>query len=341
VGVAQREAEGGWIVAEGEAGARLDKFLAAADRLGSRGRAAAAIERGKVLLNGADTGLADAARTLSPGDVVRVWMDRPGSGKAPPSSATRRRHQPQTAGGDDLRVVFEDAALIVVDKPAGLLAVPLDDGGGPDSMFDRLVRRWRSHGKRRPLIVHRIDRDTSGLVVFARDAQTLAALQAQFRHREPERIYLAVVHGRPEPATGVWRDYLRHDARACLEVRADPRDPDAHEAVCRYRVVEAFAAASLLEVRLETGRRNQIRAQAGLRGHALVGEERYLFDLDRSRAIAFPRQALHAHRLTIRHPSDNRLLALDAPLADDLRALISRLRSRRAPLETGALRRDD
>ena len=225
-----------------------------------------------------------------------------------------------------LRILFEDRLLVAVDKPAGLLTVPLDAGGGPDSVLDWLTARWRSHGKRRPLVVHRIDRDTSGLVVFAKDARTLAALQGQFRRREPERVYLAIVYGRPEPAFGVWRDYLRHDARACLEVRADSRDPDAHEAVCRYRVVESFGAASLIEVRLETGRRNQIRAQAGLRGYPLVGEQRYLGDRDPARAIPFTRQALHAHRLTLRHPGDDRALALESPLADDMRQLAERLR---------------
>jgi 23S rRNA pseudouridine1911/1915/1917 synthase len=236
-----------------------------------------------------------------------------------------------TRRDDDLQIVYEDRALVAVDKPAGLLTVPLDGGGGPDSVFARLATRWRSHGKRRPLVVHRIDRDTSGIVVFAKDARTLAALQAQFRRREPERVYLAIVHGRPDPASGIWRDHLRHDARACLEVRADARDPDAHEAICRYRLVEELGAASLIEVRLETGRRNQIRAQAGLRGHSLVGEERYLADRGPARAIPFPRQALHAHRLTIRHPDNDRPLVLESPLADDLRALVARLRAGRRP----------
>ncbi len=320
-----------WTVADEEAGARLDKFLAAAHRLGSRGKAAAALERGKVRLNSVDAGIAEAARLLVRGDVVRLWMDRPGSGKSRPPVARAPQPRPAALKSDELHIVFEDRVIVAVDKPAGLLTVPLDGGGGPDSVLDRLAIRWRSHGKRRPLVVHRIDRDTSGLVVFAKDAATLAALQAQFRRRDPERVYLALVHGEPEPASGVWRDHLRHDARACLEVRADARDPDAHEAICRYRLVEAFGVASLLEVRLETGRRNQIRAQAGLHGHPLVGEERYLVDRDPSRTIPFARQALHAHRLTIRHPADDRPLVLESPLADDLRALIGRLRTGRPP----------
>jgi 23S rRNA pseudouridine1911/1915/1917 synthase len=180
-------ADSQWTVGDDEAGVRLDKFLAAAGRMGSRSRAASAIERGKILVNGADTQAPDAARRLVAGDVVRVWTDRPGS-------ATRRL-TPTQAG--DLRIVYEDRQLVVVDKPAGMLAVPLDERGGPPSVYDRLEARYRSHGKRRPVVVHRIDRDTSGLVLFARDALTGRALQAQFRRREPERVYLAIVHGVP------------------------------------------------------------------------------------------------------------------------------------------------
>jgi 23S rRNA pseudouridine1911/1915/1917 synthase len=304
-----------WTVDEQEAGMRLDKFLAGAGRLGSRSRAAAAIERGKVLVNGADTETIDAARRLASGDVVRVWADRPGS-------ATRRL-TPTLAG--DLRIVHEDRRLVVVDKPAGTLAVPLDEGGGPPSVYDLLVDRYRSHGKQRPVVVHRIDRDTSGLVLFARDADAGRALQDQFRRREPERVYLAVVHGAPDPPEGVWRDRLVLDEAACLQRAADPRDARGEDAISRYRVVEALAGAALLEVRLETGKRNQIRFQAGIRGHVLVGEERYVFDLDPRRAIAFPRQALHAHRLVFRHPDDGRRVALESPPPPDLRELLERL----------------
>jgi 23S rRNA-/tRNA-specific pseudouridylate synthase len=106
-----------WTTGPADAGARLDKFLAAPGRLGSRGRALAALERGKVFLNGTEAGVADAAHRLEAGQIVRLWMDRPGSAKA-------RREGAQPAG--DLEIVFEDAALLVVNKPAGLLTVPLE-----------------------------------------------------------------------------------------------------------------------------------------------------------------------------------------------------------------------
>src|SRR5215204_6669012 len=153
-------AEPEWVVTEDEAGGRLDKYLAGASRLGSRARALAALERGKVFLNDREAGPADAARRLVAGDRVRVWMDRPGSAKARPAG-------PRTSG--ELAIVHEDAALIVVNKPAGMLSVPLERKSDALSVMDLVERYLRPSGKRRPHIVHRIDQDTSGLVVFAKD----------------------------------------------------------------------------------------------------------------------------------------------------------------------------
>ena len=297
-------------------GERLDRFLASPDRLGSRSRARSALERNKVLVNGLDVGYEAAARRLEPGDVVRVWMDRPGS-------ATRRLRAVVVG---DLRVLFEDDCLLVVDKPAGLLAVPLERKRGAGSAFDLLDEHLRSHRVQRPLVVHRIDRDTSGLVVFAKTPAAQAHLKAQFLRREPERVYWAVVYGRPEPPEGTWRDRLAWDRTALVQKAAHPRDPRGTEAVCRYKVLERFRGTSLIEVRLHTGKRNQIRIQARLRGHPLVGERRYVSALEPHARISFPRQALHACRLSFRHPRDGRSLSFDAPLPADLAGLLARLR---------------
>jgi 23S rRNA pseudouridine1911/1915/1917 synthase len=307
-----------WLVDGRDAGLRLDKFLAAPDRLGSRGRAASALGRGKVMVNGTGASMRDAGRRLVQGDVVRIWIDRPGS------AAPRLL----SLGGDDLPIVYEDESLLVLNKPPGLLAVPLDRRRDAASVYDRIRNRLRSHARRKPFVVHRIDRDTSGLVVFARTAPAQAALKAQFRRREPERVYLAVVYGRPDPRSGTWRDRLMWDRAASIQKAARSGDPDAKDAVSHYRVVETFAAASLIEVRLETGKQNQIRIQACLHGHPLVGERRYVPDRDSQGAITFPRQALHAHRLGFRHPVDGRVLSFEAPLPGDLSALLSHLRRR-------------
>lgn len=309
-----------WSVGDDAAGLTLDKFLAAPDRLGSRSRAAAARERGKVFVNGGEVGHKDVRFRLKAGDEIRVWEDRPGS--------ARRRTAPFTSG--PLRILYEDPFLIVLDKPAGLLAVPLERRGEEESIFDQIEDHLRSHGKRKPLVVHRIDRDTSGVVVFAKDARTHAALKQQFRARTPERVYLAVVYGHPTPASGTWRDHLVWDRKALIQKETHPKDARAVEAISQYKVVEPFEFTSLIEVRLKTGKRNQIRIQARLRGHTLVGEVRYTFGPDKLRPIAFKRQALHAWRLGFEHPVEHKPMTFEAPLPADMKKLLATLR--RSPL---------
>ena len=305
-----------WTVTDADAGVRLDKFLAAADRLGSRSRVVTALERGRVYVNDTEAALPDASSRLAAGVVVAVWMDKPGT--------ARKRRGTYSAG--DLRILHEDDALIVLDKPAGLLSVPLDQPDAAASAFELVEDHLRSHGRKRPLVVHRIDQDTSGLVVFAKDARAQEELKGQFRRREPERIYWAVVYGEPRPASGVWRDRLVWDERARIQKATHPRDPGGTDASCEYTVLEAYGSASLIEVRLHTGKRNQIRLQARLRGHPLVGERRYTFDTNEHRPIVFGRHALHAYRLAFRHPFDGRALRFEAPLPGDFADLLRLLR---------------
>jgi len=307
-----------WVVEAEESGARLDKFLAAEERLGSRGRATEALGRGKIFLNDQEASPADAARRLEPGDTVRVWMDRPGSSRRVTQRSARR---------GELPIVYEDDSLIVVNKPAGLLTVPLPRREEAPSVEDALADHLRSKGRRRPFVVHRIDRDTSGLVVFATRADVQMRLKDQFRRHEAERIYLAVVYGVPTPDHGIWRDHLVWDQASLIQRQTHAHDPRASEASCDYEVLEAFGAdASLIQVSLVTGRRNQIRLQARLRGHTLVGEQRYVYGPQDIRFIDFPRQALHAWRLGIVHPSTARPMQFEAPLPDDMDALVRELR---------------
>ena len=310
-----------WVVGASDAGQTLDKFLAAPERLGSRSKAASARERGKVFVNGGEAGSRDVRLRLREGDEIRVWDDRPGS--------SRRRPAPFTSG--DLRILYEDQYLIVLNKPAGLLAVPLERRSEETSIFDQIEDHLRSHGKRKPLVVHRIDRDTSGVVLFAKDGRTQSALKQQFRERTPERVYLAIVYGHPEPQSGWWRDHLVWDGKALIQKQTHRSDPRAAEAISHYKVVETFASASLIEVRLKTGKRTQIRIQARLRGHTLVGEVRYTYGPDELRPIPFKRQALHAWRLGFVHPAERKPMTFEAPLPDDLRKLLAELRRQRKP----------
>jgi 23S rRNA pseudouridine1911/1915/1917 synthase len=307
-----------WQVLPDDQEVRLDKFLASAERLGSRKRVATALERGKVFVNDVEAGLSDASRRLRAGDVVRVWMDRPGS--------ARRRAGPFEFG--PLQILFEDDLLIVVNKPAGLLSVPLPNGDRTPSVYSLLEDHLRGHRHRRPFIVHRIDRDTSGLVLFAKTLRAQEALKEQFRRREPERVYVALVYGHPTPPAGIWRDVLAWDKTALIQRETHPADPRGKEAVAEYRVIESHDDTSLVEVCLHTGKRNQIRIQARLRGHTLVGEQRYIYGPEAIRPIDFPRQALHARHLTFHHPADHRELRFEAPLPEDFVSLLKQVRRR-------------
>lgn len=314
--VVNSQSKQSWKVTEADADVRLDKWLAGPERLGSRSKSLAAIEKGKVFVNDAEQSVADAGRKLKTGETVRLWMDRPGSSE-------RRYSERRTSG---LHLLYEDSSLLVVNKPAGLLAVPLASQPDEPSLFDQVKDHLRSHGNRDPLVVHRIDRDTSGLILFAKTGTAQQKLKEQFERREPERVYLAAVHGQPQPESGVWKDLLEWDQEELKQQAAEQKDRFTKQATSRYRVVEKFSHASLVEIRLVTGKRNQIRIQAGLRGHPIIGEKMYVYDPAPEHKIEFARQALHAFQLGFKHPADQRPMKCEAPLPADLTALLARLR---------------
>jgi 23S rRNA pseudouridine1911/1915/1917 synthase len=299
------------------AGWRFDRWLADPARLGSRSRAAEALLHGRVWLDEVEQTLQDAPRRLEGGERVRLWVDRPGS------AAVRGPHRSAL-----LDILYEDADVIVLFKPSGLLTVPQPGPSSAPSLADRV--RGRESARRRPsLAVHRLDRDTSGVVVFARTRLAQERLKAQFASRTPERVYLALVAGMPSPAEGEWRSWLRWDAQAHLQRPARPRSPGATEAVSHFRVIEPFAraGAALVEVRLTTGRQHQIRVQAWLAGHPLLGERRYRdAQADAPPRIAFERQALHAARLAFDHPATGERLVFERTPPADFAALLERLR---------------
>ncbi|HEX2188088.1 MAG TPA: RluA family pseudouridine synthase [Longimicrobiaceae bacterium] len=217
----------------------------------------------------------------------------------------------------ELAVVHEDAEVLVLDKPAGLLVHPTS----PEQ--DRTLAHGVAHhfaaqglrAKVRP--VHRIDRDTSGLVLFAKTPLAHAHLDRQLRERELGRVYLAFVRGRVEEDAGevdapIGRDRQRRDLRT---VR-----PDGEPARTRYRVVERCAEATLLELELETGRTHQIRVHMAHLGHPVLGDRQY-----GGGGAHLRRQALHAVRLRFAHPRTGEPLAFEAPLPPDLAELRDRL----------------
>lgn len=313
-----------WQVKEAEAGVRLDKWLAAAERLNSRSRALAALEKGQVFVNEAEQSAGEAGRRLEPGETVRLWLDRPGS-------AARRNYAGSGKRIADLHLIYEDPTLLVVNKPAGLLSVPLPAKPDEPSLLDKVTTHLRGQGLNRAFIVHRIDRDTSGLVVFTKSFPAQQKLKHQFERHEPERIYHAFVYGQPQPDKGMWRDELVWDQEELKQKAASGKEAEKQEAESQYRVLEKYAEAALVEVSLITGKRNQIRIQAGLRGHPLIGERQYVYQHKPEVRIEFPRQALHALRLSFRHPQDGRKVKFEAVLPADLQQLQKQLRATNKP----------
>lgn len=220
----------------------------------------------------------------------------------------------------EVRVVHADERLAVVDKPAGLVVHPAPGVRG-DTLVD-LIGGLLGGGDdpARPGIVHRLDKDTSGLMLVARDDEAHRRLSAQIKAREVTRAYLALVEGAPRSRSGTIDAPLGRDYRAPDRRAVGGRAPRA--AVTHFVVLEALARASLLEVRLETGRTHQIRVHLASIGHPLAGDARY-----GGPAIAgLERQFLHSARLGLRHPFTGEELGFHSELPCDLSAALTHVR---------------
>ena len=237
-----------------------------------------------------------------------------------------------------LNVVFEDSALIVIDKPSGLTVHP-----APGQADGTLVNALLAHcgddlsgigGVKRPGIVHRIDKDTSGLLVVAKSDMAHAGLAAQFAAHSVDRAYVAVCFGEPVPPVGRVEGAIgRHPVdRKRMAVRPAGKGKPA---ITHYRTLVAYRGASQIECRLETGRTHQIRVHMSHIGHPLIGDPVYgrgrgarlaaLSEAGRQVARQFPRQALHAGLLGFAHPITGKRMSFDSPLPADLSALVRTL----------------
>jgi 23S rRNA pseudouridine1911/1915/1917 synthase len=213
--------------------------------------------------------------------------------------------RPAVAFPAALRLVHEDEHLLVVDKPPGLLTIATESERTRTAY--RLVQDWvGAKGDGRIFIVHRLDRETSGLLVFARSPAVKRALQAQFHARTPERVYVARVEGAVREPEGELTSRLVEDR--ALRVRPARDGRRAKEAITRYRVLERYREATLLELALVTGRRGQIRAQLAALGHPIVGDRAH-----GSRRDPLGRVCLHATRLGFVHPSGRRVVFESPP----------------------------
>lgn len=220
----------------------------------------------------------------------------------------------------ELAIVYEDADALVVDKPPFLLVHPTAPSHR-ETLSHGIAHHFAERGLRaRVRPVHRIDRDTSGLVLFAKSAFAHQHLDRQLREREVVREYLALVSGRVEGESGeIDAPIGRHPRNPSLRaVRPEGGEP----ALTRYRVVERFAAAALLELELETGRTHQIRVHLAHLGHPLLGD----FQYGGPRVPGLKRQALHAHRLRFRQPTSGGEVRCEAPVPSDLERVLRELR---------------
>jgi 23S rRNA pseudouridine1911/1915/1917 synthase len=232
-------------------------------------------------------------------------------------------------------IVYADAEVVVVEKPAGLLTVPYEDER--DTLVDlaqiALSRRDRARGRGAPLgVVQRLDKETTGLVVFARTLEAKRHLQQQFRRHTIERRYLAIVNGivkRDRFTSDSWLLENRGDglrgSHGVFRKASGPPPKDARRAVTHFEVVERLQGATLVSCRLETGRQHQIRIHASEAGHPLAGERVYVREL-RGPAIEAPRPMLHAIDLGFVHPRNERAMRFSSQLPPDFAALLASMR---------------
>jgi len=254
----------------------------------------------------------DYARRLKPAEQFEVAWDE-----------KRRYHaKPVERSGRGYEVLHRDDALIVIDKEPEVLSVPTALRS-EDSLLDRLIESERGRGVRNAQVfaVHRLDRDTSGLLLFARTGPALGALKEQFADRSLERRYVAVVEGSVEQDRGRFESRVVESPRD-LKVRSTRRPDRGREAITEFEVAERLPNATVINVRLRTGRKNQIRVHFAEAGHPVVGDHRYGRP---SRHIR--RTALHALRLAFIHPLTQKRVSFESPLPADISALIRRLRS--------------
>lgn len=241
--------------------------------------------------------------------------------------ARRYKEKPRSEASPSFSIVFEDRHLVVVDKPAGVLSVPTWRGEN-DTLFDR-VARYVNRGPRmikRITVVQRLDRDTSGLLVFAKNKVVGERLQAQLVARKPERVYSALVAGPLAATEGTFRSYLRTTEELHEESTDDPRL--GKEAVTHYEVVESLGDACHVRVRLETGRRNQIRVHFAEAGHPVLGDTHYAPAKAAHPLWTAPRLALHAVALGFVHPMTGVPLRFRSELPECFTQFFERARER-------------
>ncbi len=308
------------MVDPGQTPQRIDLFLAR--RLGKpRTKIQAGLRAGSITVGGQPV---KPSYKVRPGDAIRVIIPQPPPPELVPEAIP-------------LQIRYEDDDLLIINKPAGMVVHP-GYANYTGTLANALYHYFLTHHicpeeEHKPLLVHRIDKDTSGLLVVPKHLEAHAFLARQFFDHSIERRYLAVVWGHPNPPADTIEGRLARDTRDRRRMRVYP--DHGKEAVTHYRTLETYPAAALIECRLETGRTHQIRAHMRHIGHPLIGDERYGGHQPppplrkapgAGRLKTFPRQALHAHTLGFIHPRTRRHVHFTEPLPEDMAGLVAGLR---------------
>ena len=306
-----------FVVTEAKSGLRLDKFLTNCLPETSRAYVQKLLQKGLITLNAQQV---KAHHLVKNGDVVEVVLPPPEEPSLQPENIP-------------LDILYEDEYLIVVNKPAGLVVHP-----GAGNLSSTLVNALLAHCDKlsagghplRPGIVHRLDRDTSGCIVVAKDDVTHRRLARQFEARQVHKEYRAIVVGAPPEEIGVIQTHISRSRRDRKKMAATVSEGKA--ALTRYRVLENFFHASYLSLEPLTGRTHQIRVHLSHIGHPVAGDRQYSRDTPfRKLGIDFPRQMLHAYKLHFHHPHFSERTRITAPVPEDFRSALERLRELNKP----------
>ena len=318
-----------YVVDPGQSMLRIDKYLSKRIENVSRTRVQAAAQAGNILVN--DNPVKPNYR-VKPLDVIQILL---------PNPPREIELIPQDI---PINVVYEDEDLVVVDKAAGMVVHPAY-GNYSGTLMNALMYHFRdlplfNTGELRPGLVHRIDKNTSGLLVVAKNEYAHNRLARQFFKRTTGRLYTALVWGTPEPADGTITGHVGRNIRDRKIMQVFPDGSQGKHAVTHYRIIEPLGYVSLVECRLETGRTHQIRVHMAWKGHPLFNDEEYgghrilkgttftkyqqfvrnCFDL-------LPRQALHARTLAFDHPVTGKRLSFESPVPADMVAVIEKWRN--------------
>lgn len=294
---------------EGESGLRLDKFLAQSEPDVSRAQFQQLITEGEVLVNG----------ELQQKASFKLEQDSLISYSLPIQQEPQLLHQAIA-----IDVIYIDENVIVVNKPAGMVVHP-GAGNAQDTLVNAILHRWpeiaRVGEAERPGIVHRLDKDTSGVLILARNETAYSWLVRQFKSRKTKKTYLALVDGEPPSPTGRIETSIGRDEKIRQRMAVVYGDK-GKKAITEYYTLESFRDHTLLEVQLLTGRTHQIRVHLAFLGCPVAGDQIYG---RRKKSLDLPRFFLHAHKLTVKLPGDEEPTEFTAPLAADLEEILTTL----------------